>query len=178
MISAHSSAADHQPWRDVLAIIMLLTTSHGVRCLQSHRHNHHGDHQPWRDVCLLCPPPPHGVMSAATSAFALLCTQYSRGTGILQYSIASGYTWYNGIPPHTHCQKIFVPVIILKNINLRWRWLSFSFFEFLRVPRRKIRLKESNAKCHYLKKFTWKETLRQVFICLRPPSLLDFFGVV
>ncbi len=40
--------------------------------------------------------------------------------------------------------------------------------------RRQIRLIESNAKCCYLKKFTCKGTLRQVFICLRPPPLLDF----
>jgi hypothetical protein len=32
--------------------------------------------------------------------------------------------------------------------------------------RRKIRLKESNAKCRHIKKFTCKGTLRQVFICL------------
>ncbi len=34
--------------------------------------------------------------------------------------------------------------------------------------RTKIRLKEGNAKCFHLKKFTCKETSRQVFICLRP----------
>jgi hypothetical protein len=39
---------------------------------------------------------------------------------------------------------------------------------------RKIRLIESNAKFRYLKKFTCKGTVRQVFICLRPPLLLDF----
>jgi hypothetical protein len=39
--------------------------------------------------------------------------------------------------------------------------------------RRKIRLIESNAKC-YLKKLTCKGTLRQVFICLRPPPLVGF----
>ncbi len=31
---------------------------------------------------------------------------------------------------------------------------------------------DTNAKCRYLKKFTYKGTLRQVFICLRPPPLL------
>ncbi len=35
-----------------------------------------------------------------------------------------------------------------------------------------IWLKESNARCRYLKKFTCKGILRQVFICLRPLSLL------
>ncbi len=40
--------------------------------------------------------------------------------------------------------------------------------------RRKIRPIESNAKCRHLKKFTWKGTFRQVFICLRPPPLLGF----
>ncbi len=39
---------------------------------------------------------------------------------------------------------------------------------------RKIKLIESSTKCRHLKKFTCKGTLRQVFICLRPPSLLGF----
>ncbi len=62
---------------------------------------------------------------------------------------------------------------------------SFTFFEGLRtwdpqnvilycVHIRKIRLIESNGKCRYLKKLTCKGTLRQVFICLRPPPLLGF----
>jgi hypothetical protein len=38
-----------------------------------------------------------------------------------------------------------------------------------------IRLIESNTKCRYLKKITCKGTLRQVFICLRPPPLLGFW---
>jgi hypothetical protein len=33
--------------------------------------------------------------------------------------------------------------------------------------RRNVTLIEGNAKCH-LKKLTWKGTLRQVFICLKP----------
>ncbi len=38
-----------------------------------------------------------------------------------------------------------------------------------------VRLIESNAKCrYYLKKLTCKETLRQVFIWLRPAPLLGF----
>jgi hypothetical protein len=40
--------------------------------------------------------------------------------------------------------------------------------------RRKIGLVESNDKCSYLTKLTCKGTLRQVFICLRPPPLLGF----
>jgi hypothetical protein len=40
--------------------------------------------------------------------------------------------------------------------------------------RRKIRLIESNAKMSSSKKLTNKGTLRQVFICLRPPPLLAF----
>jgi hypothetical protein len=45
------------------------------------------------------------------------------------------------------------------------------------MGRRKIRLKESNAKCRHLKKLTCKGSLKQVFICLRPPLLLGFcFG--
>ncbi len=40
--------------------------------------------------------------------------------------------------------------------------------------RREIRLIESNAKCRYLKKLACKGTLRQEFICLRPPPLLGF----
>jgi hypothetical protein len=43
------------------------------------------------------------------------------------------------------------------------------------VNRRQIRLIESNAKCRHLKKFICKGTLRQVFICQRPPPLLVFF---
>ncbi len=38
---------------------------------------------------------------------------------------------------------------------------------------RKIRIIESKAQCH-LTKFTCKVTLRQMFICLRPPPLLDY----
>ena len=34
--------------------------------------------------------------------------------------------------------------------------------------RGKIRLIEGKAKCRHLKKLTWKGTLRQLFICLRP----------
>ncbi len=41
-------------------------------------------------------------------------------------------------------------------------------------PRRKIRPIESNAKCRYLKKLTCKETLQQVFFCLRPPPSYVF----
>ncbi len=37
-----------------------------------------------------------------------------------------------------------------------------------------IRLIESNAKCRHLKKFTCIGTLRQVFICLRHPTLLGY----
>jgi hypothetical protein len=40
--------------------------------------------------------------------------------------------------------------------------------------RRKIRLLEGNAKCRHLEKLTYKGTLRQMFICLRPPPLLRF----
>jgi hypothetical protein len=40
--------------------------------------------------------------------------------------------------------------------------------------RKMIRLIKNNAKCRYLKKFTCKGTLRQVFICLRPPPLIGF----
>jgi hypothetical protein len=49
-----------------------------------------------------------------------------------------------------------------------------------KVTRRKIGLIESNAKnVVILKKLTCKGTLRQVFICLRPPSPPRFlFGVV
>jgi hypothetical protein len=48
--------------------------------------------------------------------------------------------------------------------------------------RRKIRLIESNEKCRYLKKLTWKGTLRQVFYlspplthCIRVYSILYLF---
>ncbi len=45
------------------------------------------------------------------------------------------------------------------------------------MHRRKIRLIEGNAKCRHLKKWTFKGTLQQVFICMRarkpyPPPLL------
>ncbi len=40
--------------------------------------------------------------------------------------------------------------------------------------RRKIILKESKAKCRYLKNLSCKWTLRQVFIFLRPSPLLGF----
>jgi hypothetical protein len=35
---------------------------------------------------------------------------------------------------------------------------------------REERLIEGNAKCRHLQKLTYKETLRQVLICLRPRS--------
>jgi hypothetical protein len=38
----------------------------------------------------------------------------------------------------------------------------------------RLRLIETHAKCRYLKKFTCKGALRQVFIYLRPPPLLGF----
>jgi hypothetical protein len=37
-----------------------------------------------------------------------------------------------------------------------------------RFTRRKVRLIEGNVKCRHLKNSTYKGTLRQVFICLRP----------
>jgi len=40
--------------------------------------------------------------------------------------------------------------------------------------RRKMRLIENKEKCRYLKSLSWKGTLRQVFICLRPPPLQGF----
>ncbi len=40
------------------------------------------------------------------------------------------------------------------------------------IKRRKIRLIEDKAKCRHVKKLTWKGTLRQVFICLRPRTPL------
>ncbi len=48
------------------------------------------------------------------------------------------------------------------------------FYFAVHARRRKIVLIKSNAKCRYQKKFTCKGTLRQVFICLRPPPLLGF----
>jgi hypothetical protein len=50
-----------------------------------------------------------------------------------------------------------------------WRVLCFTY---KKVSRRKIRLIESNAKCRYLKKFTCKGTLRQVFCLSEAPSIL------
>ncbi len=51
--------------------------------------------------------------------------------------------------------------------------------EFLTDPNccqhRIINYIDTKAKCRYLKKLTCKGTLRQVFICLRPPSHLGFF---
>ncbi len=49
-----------------------------------------------------------------------------------------------------------------------WNWSRME------LHRGKIRLIENNAKCRYLKKSTCKETLRQVFICLRPLPLVGF----
>ncbi len=43
------------------------------------------------------------------------------------------------------------------------------------LKRVKIRLIESNAKCSYLKKLTYKGALRHLFICVRPPPLLGFY---
>ncbi len=58
-------------------------------------------------------------------------------------------------------------VYILQRVQVCRIWTGWS-------GRRKIRLIESNAKCRHLKKLTCKATLRQVFICLRPPTLLSF----
>ncbi len=47
----------------------------------------------------------------------------------------------------------------------------------LKVIRRTIKLIEGSAKCRHVKKLTCKGTLRQLFICLRPPPLQGFgFG--
>ncbi len=60
--------------------------------------------------------------------------------------------------------------------SLWWAGCGSSRLWWVRWYQRakKIRRKESNAKCRYLKKFTCKGTLRQVFICLRLSPLLDF----
>jgi hypothetical protein len=64
----------------------------------------------------------------------------------------------------------------LKLLGKKWIFKKQCPFEIERPTRRKIRLIESNAQCH-LTKLTCKVTLRQVFICLRPPPLLDYcFG--
>jgi hypothetical protein len=42
---------------------------------------------------------------------------------------------------------------------------------------KKIRLKKGNKKCRQLKKLTYKGTLRQVFICLRPRTTYPLHNV-
>ncbi len=49
---------------------------------------------------------------------------------------------------------------ILAGVLARFRW-----------SRRKIRREEGKVKCRHLKKLTYKGTLRQMFICLRPRTL-------
>jgi hypothetical protein len=44
----------------------------------------------------------------------------------------------------------------------------------LHHKQKKIILIKGKAKCRYLRKFTCKGTLRQVFTCLRPPPILGF----
>ncbi len=62
------------------------------------------------------------------------------------------------LPPVSDLQNL--PVFLYSFLRL--------FSRLYVLNRRKIRLIEGNAKSHHLKKFTCKETLRQVFICLRP----------
>jgi hypothetical protein len=68
--------------------------------------------------------------------------------------------WRNQLYIHVCKSKVIIDSLML-----------VSRIEF---AHRKIRLIESNAKCIHLKKFSCKGTLRQLFICLRPPSLLGF----
>ncbi len=57
---------------------------------------------------------------------------------------------------------------------------SFSGFHSVRsgnpdlTHRRMIRLIESNSKCRYLAQFICKRSLREVFICVRPPAIIGF----
>jgi hypothetical protein len=60
------------------------------------------------------------------------------------------------------------------------RFLYFCLTDPVGTSRRKIKRIQSNANCRHLNKVNRKGTLRQVFICLRPPPLLAFVwgGVV
>jgi hypothetical protein len=64
-----------------------------------------------------------------------------------------------GTVPTDRCRTYYPNTTVMKSGNYR-----------------KIRLIESNAKCRHLKKVTWKGTLRQLFICLRPPPLLGWWS--
>jgi hypothetical protein len=52
---------------------------------------------------------------------------------------------------------------------IKWVHLQIFLLFAESIQRRKIRLIESNAKCRYLKKWTCKETLRQVFLSVWGP---------
>jgi hypothetical protein len=67
---------------------------------------------------------------------------------------------------------LVVQVSYIKFIRKKGEGSEKSADEYLNDgKRRKIRLIESNAKRHYLKKLTWKGTLRQVFYLSEAPSL-------
>jgi hypothetical protein len=61
-----------------------------------------------------------------------------------------------------------------KSLALWPHSLYYRLEELVDLLRRKIRLIESNAKCRHLKKFNCIGTLRQMLICLRPPTLLGY----
>jgi hypothetical protein len=60
----------------------------------------------------------------------------------------------------------------LLSLEKKFRIFKSDFQQFgttkIHQDHRKIRLREGNAKCRHLKKFTCNGTLRQVFICLIP----------
>ncbi len=59
-------------------------------------------------------------------------------------------------------------ILMKKNsgVNIKVHLIKRSFHHIWN--RRQIRLIEGNAECHKNKRLTWKGTLRQMFICLRP----------
>jgi hypothetical protein len=92
IISAHSSAADHQPWRDFLAIIKfitLLTTSHGVISVYNPTttiimvipsHGVISVYNPTTTIIMVIPT--HGVMSVCNSSATIIMVITSHGMSL------------------------------------------------------------------------------------------------
>ncbi len=69
---------------------------------------------------------------------------------------------------------IFSRCVYLRNVNVKQTIFAIFvcicsiLFGPVALSCRKIRLIEGNAKCRHLKQWTYKGTLRQVFVCPRP----------
>jgi hypothetical protein len=81
----------------------------------------------------------------------------------------------SGRPSYTHTSSIIKSSVEAFHGSEQKALYFRRCLQCMRLPVR-IRLIESNAKCRRLNKLTSKGTLRQIFICRRPPPLRVFLG--